>query len=153
MRSSLLGFCEARGGVALKTFQGCRKRGCTAGATAGKPGGFVKIVSASGPGWDVELSLGDGGHAPSAAVLMLGGWPAGGARIVIDRVDGADRRHGPVGSGAVRTRRDGPAFAARYRAAIAMIPPHANPGEPGEFDCENRSGWPAGANTEPEAAK
>lgn len=49
--------CEARG-VSRKTFQGWRRR---LGLTAGKPGGFVEIAAApAGPGWDVELSLGDG---------------------------------------------------------------------------------------------
>lgn len=53
-------FRKARG-VPQKTFQGWRrKRGLTAGAAAGKLGGFVKIAPASGPGWDIELSLGDG---------------------------------------------------------------------------------------------
>ena len=58
-------FCESRG-VSVKSFQGWRrKRGLTAAATAGrraasKPGGFVEIATGAGPGWDVELSLGDG---------------------------------------------------------------------------------------------
>ena len=53
-------FCRARG-VSRKTFQGWRRRlGLTAGAAAGKPGGFVEIAAASGAGWDVELSLGGG---------------------------------------------------------------------------------------------
>ena len=57
-------FCEARG-VSRKTFQGWRRRfGLTAGKPRGKrrakPGDFVEIAAASGPGWDVELSLGDG---------------------------------------------------------------------------------------------
>ena len=57
---SQVSFCEARG-VPVKTFQ-CwrRKRGLTAGAASGKLGGFVEIAAATGPGWDVELSLGDG---------------------------------------------------------------------------------------------
>lgn len=55
-----VGFCEARG-VSVKSFQ-CwrRKRGLTGGAAKGRPGGFVEIATAAGPGWDVELSLGDG---------------------------------------------------------------------------------------------
>ena len=53
-------FCKARG-VSLKTFQGWRRRlGLTAGATAGKPADLAEIEAASGPSWDVELSLGDG---------------------------------------------------------------------------------------------
>ena len=53
-------FCEARG-VSLTTFQSWRRRlGLTAGAAAGKSGGFVEIAAASGAVWDVELSLGDG---------------------------------------------------------------------------------------------
>lgn len=53
-------FCEARG-VSRKTFQGWRRRlGLTAGKPRGKRGGFVEIAAASEPGWDVELSLGDG---------------------------------------------------------------------------------------------
>ena len=53
-------FCEARG-VSRKSFQSWRRRnGFTAGAAAGKSGGFVEIAAAPGPGWDVELSLGDG---------------------------------------------------------------------------------------------
>ena len=53
-------FCEAKG-VSVKTFQ-CRRRrrGLTGGAAVGRPGGFVEIAAAAGPGWDVELSLGDG---------------------------------------------------------------------------------------------
>ena len=49
-------FRRARG-VSVKTFRGWRRR---LGLTAGKPGGFVEIAAASGPGWDVELSLGGG---------------------------------------------------------------------------------------------
>lgn len=61
---SQVSFCEGRG-VSLKTFQGWRRRlGLTAGKSRGKsrgkPGGFVEIAAASGPAWDVELSLGDG---------------------------------------------------------------------------------------------
>jgi len=57
---SQVSFCEARG-VSLKTFQGWRRKfGLTAGAGAGKPGGFVEIAAPPGPGWDIELSLGDG---------------------------------------------------------------------------------------------
>ena len=57
---SAVSFCEARG-VSRKTFQGWRRRlGLTAGKPRGKPDGFVEIAAASGPGWDVELSLGDG---------------------------------------------------------------------------------------------
>ena len=57
-------FCEARG-VSRKTFQGWRRRlGLTAGRRRGKgggeAGGFVEIAASAGPGWDVELSLGDG---------------------------------------------------------------------------------------------
>lgn len=53
-------FCESRG-VSLKTFQGWRRRlGLTAGAAAGRRGGFVELSAGSGQGWDVELSLGDG---------------------------------------------------------------------------------------------
>ena len=53
-------FCEARG-VSRKSVQSWRLRNdLTAGAAAGKPGVFVKIAAASGPGWDVEHSLGDG---------------------------------------------------------------------------------------------
>ncbi len=53
-------FCEARG-VSRKTFQGWRRRfGLTAGKRRGQPGGFVEIAASAGPGWDVELSLGDG---------------------------------------------------------------------------------------------
>ena len=53
-------FCEARG-VSRKTFQGWRRRfGLTAGKRRGRPGGFVEIAASAGPGWDVELSLGDG---------------------------------------------------------------------------------------------
>ena len=53
-------FCAARG-VSLKTFQSWRRRnGFTAGAAAGKTSGFVRIAPASGPVWDIELSLGDG---------------------------------------------------------------------------------------------
>ena len=59
-------FCEARG-VSRKTFQGWRRRfGLTAGKRRGQPGGFVEISASAGPGWDVELSLGDG------VVLRLG---------------------------------------------------------------------------------
>ena len=57
---SQVSFCKARG-VPLKTFQGWRRKfGLTSTTAAGKPGGFVEIAAASGPGWDVELSLGDG---------------------------------------------------------------------------------------------
>ena len=57
---SQVSFCEARG-VSRTTFQNWRRRlGLTAGAAAGKAGGFVEIAAASGPDWDVELSLGDG---------------------------------------------------------------------------------------------
>ena len=57
---SQVSFCEARG-VSRKTFQGWRRRfGLTVGKPRGKRGGFVEIAAASGPGWDVELSLGDG---------------------------------------------------------------------------------------------
>lgn len=57
---SAVSFCEARG-VPRKTFQGWRRRlGLTAGKPRGKPGGFVEVAAAAGPGWDVELSLGDG---------------------------------------------------------------------------------------------
>ena len=57
---SAVSFCEARG-VSRKTFQGWRRRlGLTAGKPRGKPGGFVEIAAPAGPGWDVELSLGDG---------------------------------------------------------------------------------------------
>ena len=57
---SQVSFCKARG-VPLKTFQVWRRKfGLTAAAARGKPGGFVEIAAASGPGWDVELSLGDG---------------------------------------------------------------------------------------------
>ena len=61
---SQVSFCDARG-VSRKTFQGWRRRfGLTAGKPRGKrrgkSGGFVEIAAASGPGWDVELSLGDG---------------------------------------------------------------------------------------------
>ena len=53
-------FCAARG-VSRKSFQSWRRRnGFTAGAAAGKTGGFVKIAAAPGSGWDVELSLGNG---------------------------------------------------------------------------------------------
>ena len=53
-------FCDARG-VLRKTFQGWRHRlGLTAGKRRAKPDGFVEIAAASGPGWDIELSLGDG---------------------------------------------------------------------------------------------
>ncbi len=71
-------FCEANG-VAARTLMGWfRKRDPSAAAisskpaakanaskpataaTAGRPGGFVEIAAATGPGWDVELSLGDG---------------------------------------------------------------------------------------------
>ena len=53
-------FCESRG-VSVKSFQ-CwrRKRGLTGGAAKGRSGGFVEIAAGAGPGWDVELSLGDG---------------------------------------------------------------------------------------------
>ena len=57
---SQVSFCESRG-VSVKSFQGWRrKRGLAGRASAGKPGGFVEIAAAAGPGWDVELSLGDG---------------------------------------------------------------------------------------------
>ena len=57
---SAVSLCEARG-VSRKTFQGWRRRlGLTAGKPRGKPGGFVEIAAPAGPGWDVELSLGDG---------------------------------------------------------------------------------------------
>ena len=57
---SQVSFCEARG-VSRKTFQVWRRRfGLTARGRRGKPGGFVEIAAGSGPGWDVELSLGDG---------------------------------------------------------------------------------------------
>ena len=62
-----ISFCEAKG-VAPRTLMGWfTKRGINsraargrsaAAATAGKPGGFVEIAAV--PGWDVELSLGDG---------------------------------------------------------------------------------------------
>ena len=62
-------FCEAKG-VSTKTFRSWRQRyapaaAATAGrpaarATAGKSASFVEIAAAAGPGWDVELSLGDG---------------------------------------------------------------------------------------------
>ena len=61
---SQVSFCDARG-VSRKTFQGWRRRlGLTAGKPRGKrrarPDGFVEIAAASGPGWEIELSLGDG---------------------------------------------------------------------------------------------
>ena len=61
---SQVSFCEARG-VSRKTFQGWRRRlGLTAGKPRGErrgqPGGFVEIAASAGPGWDVELSLGEG---------------------------------------------------------------------------------------------
>lgn len=62
-------FCEAKG-VSTKTFRSWRQRyapaaAATAGrpaarATASKPARFVEIAAEAGPGWDVELSLGDG---------------------------------------------------------------------------------------------
>ena len=71
-------FCEAKG-MSTKTFRSWRQRyapaaAATAGkpaaratagrpaakATAGKPASFVEIAAEAGPGWDVELSLGDG---------------------------------------------------------------------------------------------
>ena len=57
---SQVAFCEARG-VSVKSFQSWRrKRGLAGRAATGRPGGFVEIASATGPDWDVELSLGDG---------------------------------------------------------------------------------------------
>ena len=57
---SQVSFCESRG-VSVKSFQSWRRKHGLAGrASAGKPGGFVEIAAAAGPGWDVELSLGDG---------------------------------------------------------------------------------------------
>lgn len=57
---SQVSFCKARG-VPRKTFQNWRRRfGLTAARPRGKRGGFVELAAASGPGWDVELSLGDG---------------------------------------------------------------------------------------------
>ena len=58
---SQAGFRQARG-VSVKTFQ-CRRRrrGLTAGAPAARTGGFVEIeAEETGPGRDVELSLGGG---------------------------------------------------------------------------------------------
>ena len=62
-------FCDAKG-VSTKTFRSWRQRYAPAAAapagrsaaraTAGKPASFVEIAAAAGPGWDVELSLGDG---------------------------------------------------------------------------------------------
>ena len=53
-------FCDAKG-VSTKTFRSWRQRYApAAAATAGKPASFVEIAAAAGPGWDVELSLGDG---------------------------------------------------------------------------------------------
>ena len=47
--------------MSRKSFQSWRRgHGLTAGAAAGKTGGFVEIAAASGPDWDVELALGDG---------------------------------------------------------------------------------------------
>ncbi len=53
-------FCESRG-VSLKTFQNWRRRLglVTRNGGAGR-GGFVELAVSSDPGWDVELSLGDG---------------------------------------------------------------------------------------------
>jgi len=62
-------FCEAKG-VAPRTLLGWfSKRGPAAAATSSKPAAtatavksasFVEIAAAAGPGWDVELSLGEG---------------------------------------------------------------------------------------------
>ena len=53
-------FCEARG-VSLKTFQNWRRRlGLITRSGGGTPDGFVELAVSSAPGWDVELSLGDG---------------------------------------------------------------------------------------------
>ena len=53
-------FCEARG-VSLKSFQNWRRRlGLITRRSVAAPAGFVELAAASGPGWDVELSLGDG---------------------------------------------------------------------------------------------
>ena len=64
-----ISFCEAKG-VAPRTLMGWFRKYDPAAAassgqpaaraTAGKPGGFVEIAAEAGPGWDVELSLGDG---------------------------------------------------------------------------------------------
>ncbi len=59
---SMSGGANGRSPLAMrKTFQGWRRRfGFTAGKRRGQPGGFVEIAASAGPGWDVELSLGDG---------------------------------------------------------------------------------------------
>ena len=66
-----ISFCEAKG-VAPRTLMGWfSKRGITSGAAksrsaaatmsaASKPDSFIEIAAEAGPGWDVELSLGDG---------------------------------------------------------------------------------------------
>ncbi len=57
---SQVSFCEARG-VPRKSFQNWRRRfGLTAARPRRKRGGFVELATAPDPGWDVELSLGDG---------------------------------------------------------------------------------------------
>lgn len=62
-------FCDAKGVAPRTLMDWFNKRGLTSGAargrsaaaaTVGKPAGFVEIEAAAGPGWDVELSLGDG---------------------------------------------------------------------------------------------
>ena len=57
---SQVSFCEARG-LSLKTFQNWRRRlGLITRRGVGGPDGFVALSVSSDPGWDVELSLGDG---------------------------------------------------------------------------------------------
>ena len=53
-------FCEARG-VSLTSFQNWRRRlGLVGRRGVGRPDGFVELAVSPDPGWEVELSLGDG---------------------------------------------------------------------------------------------
>ena len=58
-------FCDAKGVAPRTLMDWFNKRGLTSGAArsgsaAAATAGFVEIAAEAGPGWDVELSLGDG---------------------------------------------------------------------------------------------